>query len=348
MLIEKVIECPLCGATRPHIRYGDVPDFVFGTTDETWNISECSCCHSLYLDERPTQEAIGRYYEHYYTHQGEPEAVVISGISLRGSRLQRLANSYRNARYGTRRPSFGVAGALLVRLCFPIRQWIDAECRHIPPAAERTAAFAILDIGCGDGRFVRFARDAGCLAAGVEVDPLAVAAAAGDGLDVSIGDAHTALARFGPRSFNHVTLSHVIEHLHDPQGVVAAIWTMLKPGGVMWLETPNAEAFGRTVFGSRWRDLDPPRHMFIAAPQALTRLAETVGFQLRTRHRRPFVPFEVFPFSATALAISRGAKTSRASIAAQAIYAELRSLFVPAGLEWTTISFFKPGGDRQE
>lgn len=341
MLIEKPAECPLCGATSADLKYRNVPDFVFGATDETWNILECSRCHSLYLGERPTQGAIGRYYERYYTHQGEQEPVVISGISLRGSKLQQLANSYRNARYGTQRASLGPIGALIVRLLFPIRQWIDAECRHIPPAAERAAGFAVLDIGCGDGRFVRFARDAGCRAAGIEIDPVAVATAAGEGLDVSVGDTHAALARFGPHSFDHITLSHVIEHLHDPRGTVAAIWTMLKPGGVMWLETPNAEAYGRTLFANRWRDLDPPRHIFVATPQALASLAKAAGFHLRARHRRSFVPFEVFPFSAMAQAASRGAKTSRAMITAQAIYAEVRSLFVPAGLEWTTMSFVK-------
>lgn len=348
MVIEKVAKCPLCGATNEHIIYLDVPDFVFGATDETWNIAQCSHCHSLYLAERPTQGVIGRYYERYYTHQDEQQLVVISGISLRGSGLQQLANSYRNARYGTRRPSIGAAGALLVRLLFPIRQWIDAECRHIPPASQRAAEFAVLDIGCGDGRFVKFARDAGCRAAGVEVDPLAVATAASDGLDVSVGDAHEALARFGPQSFDHITLSHVIEHLHDPHGTVAAIWAMLRPGGVMWLETPNAKAYGRAIFGNRWRDLDPPRHIFVATPQALISLAENAGFRLRARHRRPFVPFEVFPFSARARAASRGAKTSRARIVARAIYAETRSLFVPAGLEWTTISFVKPVDGLQE
>lgn len=342
MTIEKVAECPLCGETNGRVRYLAVPDFVFGATDETWNIAQCSRCRSLYLRERPTPGDIGRYYKQYYTHQGEQTQVVISGISLRAARLQKLANSYRNARYGTRRPSMGAAGVLLVHLLFPIRQWIDAECRHMPPADRRAADFAVLDIGCGDGRFVKFARDAGCRAAGVEVDPSAVATAATDGLDITAGDAREALARFGPQSFDYVTLSHVIEHLHDPHGTVAAVWAMLKPGGVMWLETPNAGAHGRSVFGDRWRDLDPPRHIFVAASEALVGLAKSAGFRLRARHRRPFVPFEVFPFSAMAKAVAHRALPSRPGVFARAIYAEIRSLIVPAGLEWTTISFFKP------
>jgi SAM-dependent methyltransferase len=340
-MIEKVKKCPLCGRDNSYIVYQNVPDFVFSITNEAWNVSECYSCHSLYLDERPTQSSISRYYDRYYTHKGEQDAVAISGISLRSSTLQLLANSYRNAFYGTRRRSLGFAGALLVRLLFPIRQWIDAECRHIPQAAMRCAGFAILDIGCGDGRFVRFARDAGCRAAGVEVDALAASTAASDGLDVSVGDALQALLHFGPQSFDYITLSHVVEHLHDPHQTLAAIWSMLKPGGVMWLETPNSDAFGRRIFGNRWRDLDPPRHIFVSAPEALISLAEQAGFKLRARHRRPLVPFEVFPFSAEAQAASKGTKTSRATTAAWSIYAEIRSYFIPANLEWTTISFVK-------
>src|SRR5262249_60276142 len=42
--------------------------------------------------------------------------------------------------------------------------------------------------------------------------------------------------------FDLVFMSHVIEHVLDPVATVAKIRSLLKPGGVLYLETPNVGA----------------------------------------------------------------------------------------------------------
>jgi predicted SAM-dependent methyltransferase len=79
-------------------------------------------------------------------------------------------------------------------------------------------------------------------------------------------------------TFDLVTLSHVIEHLYDPIDVLKTCHKILKPGGRLWLETPNLESKGHEIFGKDWRDLDPPRHLLIFNRSSLIKAIGSAGF----------------------------------------------------------------------
>jgi SAM-dependent methyltransferase len=133
-----------------------------------------------------------------------------------------------------------------------------------------------LDIGCGSGAFVRRALSLGYRAEGLEFDAKAVAAAVGEGLPVREGSLpSTGLAL---NSYDVITLSQVIEHLHDPIAALLEIHRILKPGGWFWLATPNMDALGHTQFGPDWRGLEPPRHLVLFSAKALALALERTGF----------------------------------------------------------------------
>ncbi len=337
-MIEDVLSCPMCGARDHHRRFDDVPDFVFNATGEKWAIDQCDRCGSLFIARRPSRDTIGRYYEHYYTHDADAEVQPISGIAVQSSAAKKLANSWRNFRYGSTRSSFGVAGVALAIIFSPLRRWIDAESRHLPAGSARSRRLDVLDIGYGDGRFLRFAAEIGHRAAGVEIDPKAVERARRGSIDVHQGDIDTAAAVWGSDQFDYITMSHVIEHVHDPRHVIGVASRLLRPGGRLWIECPNASALGLAHYGSRWRDLDPPRHLCIPTLGALAQVAANAGLKLERQHRRPFVPFEVYPFSAVASGQSAKAGYRRA------IWAEIVAQFRPRQREWLTLTFAKPGG----
>jgi SAM-dependent methyltransferase len=342
MTIENVSSCPACDSQAMEIVYKQVPDFVFQATDELWDIARCCDCRSLFLPRRPDRSGIGRYYESYYTSAVTSDRTQISGIEVNSSLLKRLANSWRNIRYGTRRRSFGLPGAVLLNLAWPLRKWIDAECRHLPAQSARDRDFRVLDVGFGDARFIKFAEESGCHAVGVEIDPKTVASALQGGLDVHVGDIFSARERFGPASFDYVTMSHVIEHVHGPREVLECASDLLRPDGILWVEWPNPESFGHMIFGSRWRDLDPPRHLCLMPRDALVNAAARVGLELCAVHHRPFVPFEVFPFSARA----SGTKRSSFAVRLLAFWYEVLGLLRPSRQEWLTLSFRK-GAKRE-
>jgi 2-polyprenyl-3-methyl-5-hydroxy-6-metoxy-1,4-benzoquinol methylase len=199
--------------------------------------------------------------------------------------------------------------------------------------------FRVLDVGCGDGRFVQFAHDAGCDSVGIEVDTIAVARNRARGLNIYEGDTARALQLFGPDSFDWITLSHVIEHVHDPARDFAILHDLLRPNGHLWLETPNPSSFGHQLFGDRWRDLDPPRHLCLMSRHALRNSAANANLALIAEHRRPFVPFETFPFSAAALARDGSRPINAWRLRLKCLAYEIRGMWDAQGREWLTMVF---------
>jgi 2-polyprenyl-3-methyl-5-hydroxy-6-metoxy-1,4-benzoquinol methylase len=98
----------------------------------------------------------------------------------------------------------------------------------------------LLDVGCGDGLFLRVARDAGWRVDGIEFSPEGAGrAAARLERPVAVGD--LAVARVLPGPFDVVTLWHVLEHLPEPLPMLAAARQRLRPGGLLVVAVPNLD-----------------------------------------------------------------------------------------------------------
>src|SRR5262249_59216085 len=104
-----------------------------------------------------------------------------------------------------------------------------------------------------------------------------VAIARAAGLDVEEGVIEEAPGVDG--RYDAITLSHVIEHVHDPVGTLRACHRALRPGGTVWVLTPNLEAAGRRRFGRDWFPLEPPRHLTIFTAASLGLALERAGFE---------------------------------------------------------------------
>jgi 2-polyprenyl-3-methyl-5-hydroxy-6-metoxy-1,4-benzoquinol methylase len=229
----------------------------------------------MFLDPRPTLQSIGKAYVSYYTHDSGATAYTAdNGRSI----SWKLANGYMNARYGSQRSPAYSAGRWLLPLVLPLRQQLDFFYRHLPRKSGR-----LLDVGCGNGVFLLRAKAAGWEVLGVEPDPIAAATARQSGLEVHAGTMDT----FDETpSFNVVTSSHVIEHVHDPAGFLNQMFRLLRVGGMLWLATPNAQSLGHRRFGRAWRGLEPPRHLAIFSARALRTLLAEAGFTQICFHRR--------------------------------------------------------------
>jgi 2-polyprenyl-3-methyl-5-hydroxy-6-metoxy-1,4-benzoquinol methylase len=137
----------------------------------------------------------------------------------------------------------------------------------------------LLDYGCGSGRFLAGMRDLGWEVIGYELDPVAAATAREvHRLDVAAGAFEPEF--LGEKTYDAVTLIHVIEHVSDPVETLKQCARLLKPGGSLMLATPNLLSLGHLVFRRNWLDLDPPRHLMLFTPASLERVAERA--KLRT------------------------------------------------------------------
>jgi SAM-dependent methyltransferase len=135
----------------------------------------------------------------------------------------------------------------------------------------------VLDVGCGDGAFLALAQRSGWQVLGLEPDAQAAAVAQEQGVPVRVGGLEALADRHA--AFDVITLAHVIEHVADPVATLRACHRLLKPGGQLWLETPNAAGQGLRAFGHHWRGLEAPRHLVLFTPQSLQRALAEAGFE---------------------------------------------------------------------
>ena len=61
--------------------------------------------------------------------------------------------------------------------------------------------------------------------------------------------------------FAAITMFHVLEHLYDPGSYIQTAWHLLRPGGRLIVQVPNASSWQFLLFGEHWNGLDVPRHL---------------------------------------------------------------------------------------
>jgi SAM-dependent methyltransferase len=267
--LEHLGRCPVCRGGERSLVFAGVRDGAFGTPGR-WDYHRCGC-GILYLDPRPTEASMRRAYAHYYTHDEAGPEPAWRASGFRGN----VRRGYLNARYGYRmRPASLLAG-LSWRLRRPAVKNLDFMIRHLP-APSRTGA-RVLDVGCGNGDFLRIAEDLGYRAAGIDPDPQAVARARARGFDAEAGQLPGSGLERG--AFDHLFLSHVLEHLHRPVAALEEALALLAPGGRLWLSQPSLDAPGLARFGPDWRGLEPPRHLLLATPKRLSEMLSAAGFE---------------------------------------------------------------------
>lgn len=286
---EAVPECYLCHTTgRP--LYSDVHDRIFSTPGE-WSFSRCPRCGLIWLNPRPLPADLGKIYKNYYTH-----AVHAAGSTflayLKNARVGKLV------RETFLRHAQGIEQAVLASRmgysCLPTSR-MDRVLGHIMallPGFHDNAWLSVLglkssecgkllDVGCGNGVFLARMRKLGWDVVGVEPDGQAADIARRQfGLEVFEGTLEQ--AGFPDRSFEAVSLSHVIEHVYDPAALLRECRRVLKPGGKLVIVTPNTNSLGHKVFRESWRGLEPPRHARLFHPEGLVSCVGRAGMQVKT------------------------------------------------------------------
>lgn len=135
---------------------------------------------------------------------------------------------------------------------------------------------ALLDIGCGDGWYVREMADKGWRAVGYEFDQ-AYADRLADRLGIEILADQATLGRCADQ-FDRVTMHFCFEHLTHPVHMVDLAGRCLKAGGEIAITVPNIDSAEARTFGDRWFHLDPPRHISFFTKELLGDLLRRKGF----------------------------------------------------------------------
>jgi 2-polyprenyl-3-methyl-5-hydroxy-6-metoxy-1,4-benzoquinol methylase len=221
----------------------------------------------------PLEEDIHLAYGQYYTHGGEQSE---DSPRARIKTVRPYRRYYWALKYGYPVESWSLMQKLWGRLMYlrpSGRVRADMQVRFL---AARPGG-RLLDVGCGSGGWLRFMKSLGWNVEGVDFDPVAVAAASKQGLTVHSGSLPD--QAFEPASFDAVTLSHVIEHVHDPLALLTECNRILKPDGNLVLLTPNNQSLGHRLFKRNWRGLEPPRHIHVLNAPTIQSLMEQAGFE---------------------------------------------------------------------
>lgn len=88
-----------------------------------------------------------------------------------------------------------------------------------------------------------------------------------------------------PSSCRAVIMLRVVEHFNAPLPPIEAAYALLRPGGRLILQAPNAACWQFLLLGENWSGLDVPRHRIEFRLSDLEELLHAAGFEvLRRKH----------------------------------------------------------------
>ena len=82
-----------------------------------------------------------------------------------------------------------------------------------------------------------------------------------------------------PRDFHALALYHVIEHVRDPMALALQLFSLVRRGGIVVIQTPNIESRNSLEQSSAWEYFKPPEHLWYFSESSLKALLKRVGFR---------------------------------------------------------------------
>jgi len=144
--------------------------------------------------------------------------------------------------------------------------------------ALRPSKGMLFDIGAATGFFLAIAGRFGFEVAGVEISDFAASAARAKGIDVATGTLET-ISDVSER-YDVVTMLDVIEHVADPRVELSRVHTLLKPNGLLVINTPDVGSLYARLLGRGWHLLVPPEHLYYFNRSTMRTVLEESGYRV--------------------------------------------------------------------
>lgn len=207
-----------------------------------YSLFECGQCESIFVYPRPSSEEIKAFYR----RQGEE---TMSSVCWSDT-----LDSHRHS-------------------------WATWE-RLLQIAEELTGKGPLLDLGCGTGQFLDFARSKGWEPRiGIELSP----EIAGRARVLTKGTILVAdLARIPLRRnyFAAIVLWDIIEHVPQVRDLLIAVHGLLRAGGVLLMGTVHWKGISFRLKKERALSVSPPEHLTFLTRKGLARALRDSGLEL--------------------------------------------------------------------
>lgn len=147
------------------------------------------------------------------------------------------------------------------------------------------------DVGFGEGALLEEAGRKGWECYGSEISPAALRH--GERRQWRVTDNADADKRFVPQTFDIVTMIELLEHVPEPDQMLEAAARYLRPGGLLYVTTPNARSLNRRLIGLGWSIFCPPEHITIWSARGLRHALARSGFKVQRVRTDGFNPCEI-------------------------------------------------------
>jgi SAM-dependent methyltransferase len=237
--------CLLC-ASESVVPLFRATDRLYHTTTREFAVVRCGQCGLLRLDPQPAAAELHQYYPDSYWFAPDQSAA------------SRLEEAYR-------------------------RLVLRDHVRFVEQALRRSRACGpLLDVGSGGGLFLALMRRRGFRALGLD-NSREAAAISWRRQSAPAVCAMLENAPFRPESLAGLTMFHVLEHLPDPRGYLAAARDLLAPDGRLVVQVPNSACWQFRLLGRSWNGVDVPRHLFDFRDRDVEKLMEQCGLEVVRR-----------------------------------------------------------------
>lgn len=137
----------------------------------------------------------------------------------------------------------------------------------------------LVEVGSGLGYLLNFFKEDGWDAVGLEPNA-GMCKYAEVELGLTVIPKILEKAGFEDNSADTVLMMHVIEHVPEPDTTLKQIYRILKPGGILVLETPRYDTLAFKLLGKRERSLSCDGHIYFFTSDTLAQIAKKVGFTI--------------------------------------------------------------------
>jgi glycosyltransferase involved in cell wall biosynthesis/ubiquinone/menaquinone biosynthesis C-methylase UbiE len=205
------------------------------------DIVKCRNCETIYLRTRLTRQALDALYQSY-ADDG-------SHMALPKSQEDIYKNPLR-------------------------REWfLEEMLEYIDPKGD------LLDVGCGWGAFIHYAKEKGFDVMGIEITQKTADFAMRE-LDLEVYNVPFSELDFENDTFSAVTMIHSLEHLPNAKSNIDKVFSILREGGLFAGIVPNIESYGSTHLKEQWEWIDPYHHLIHFSPEVLKKHLLNAGFTI--------------------------------------------------------------------
>ncbi|HZE44894.1 MAG TPA: bifunctional 2-polyprenyl-6-hydroxyphenol methylase/3-demethylubiquinol 3-O-methyltransferase UbiG [Steroidobacteraceae bacterium] len=173
----------------------------------------------------------------------------------------------------------------------PLHELNPLRLRYVELAVGGLRDARVIDVGCGGGILSEAMVRGGARVLGIDLSQAVLDVAELHALEAKLAVEYRAiaaeeLAAASPRSFDLVTCMEMLEHVPDPAATLAALATLVKPGGNVIVSTLNRKpmAFAVAIVGAEYiaRMLPRGTHEYLKfiRPSELARWGRAAGLEL--------------------------------------------------------------------